>query len=570
MRRARVATTIMALCGFLPLTGCMGLWRGTARAVDRAPNGLSRPDDALRRVLTAGSYADAFARTQSAKRGAPTDALLRAMYRGQTGYYAGRYAESAQAFAEADRLAEGRLTKSLSRNAAALVTNDMALPYLPSRTERLFLRYYAMMAYARAGAVNAAAVEARRLGRALEEQSVDRDDGERALHAVMREAAGAVFESAGEENDALVAYRNAGLLRGMSRADVDTIRLAAPSADSTTVVLFVESGFVAHRVDRTIAFGLDDNDVYDGRSGPRGARRAQPAIGAVPVPPTFGNTPAEPVKPITDTSAAHVPTGAAVARMVAGAAAAGSTSELRTPESLAARIDRWMNAQPDGGLFAADDADQHGAWIAGRTLRAGRLDATQWLRVSWPALVRSVMPSSRVAVELNAIPRAIARAITNARPRTMQNTSTTAELAAMSTGLLGAPLLPAADVSRAVACDLRRARPAMLSRMVARAVARTVFVEALDDKHEWIGAVVGLASRGMERADTRSWQLLPGSLQVIRLRVPVGDYHAVVRVGDGLEATAVRLAPVVAKAGQLAVVDTRVWRDASAMVAATP
>ncbi len=563
MRRARSATSIVAVLWLLPLSSCTGLWRSTARAVDRAPNGLSRPDDALRRVLTAGSYADAFSRTQSAKRGAPTDALLRAMYRGQTGYYAGRYAESAHAFAEADRLAERRVTKSLSRGAAALLSNDLALPYVPSRTERLFLRYYGMMAYARAGDGEAAAVEARRLGRALEEQSVDLDDGERTLHAVMRDAAGAVFESAGEENDALVSYRNAGLLRGMSRADVDTIRLVSGSPDSTTVVLFVESGFVAHRVDRTIAFGLDESDVYDGAPGPRRTRRAlTPTIGAVPVPTTFGNTPTEPVKPINDTAAAPFPTGATVTRAVAAAVVAGSTPELRTPESLASRVDRWLNAQPDGGLFAADDADTQNAWTSGRTLRAGRLDASQWLRMSWPALVRSVMPSSQVAIELSAIPLAIVNAATR--------TSSPNESTAGIHGLVSERVSPAADVSRAVASDLRRARPAMLSRMVARAAARTVLVEALDDKHEWIGAMVGFASRGMERADTRSWQLLPGSLQVIRLRVPAGDYQPVVRVGEGLERIAVRLAPVAAKAGRLAVLDTRVWRDASAMVAATP
>lgn len=562
MPRARVTTTLVAILGLLPLSGCTGLWRGTARAIDRAPNGLSRPDDALRRVLITGGYADAFARAQSTKRGAPTDALLRAMYRGQTGYYAGRFAESARAFAEADRFTEQRLTKSLSRGAAALLTNDLALPYMPSRTERLFVRYYTMMAYARGGDGEAAAVEARRLGRALEDQSGDLDDGERALHAVMRDAAGAVFESAGEENDALVSYRNAGLLRGMSRSDVDTIRLMTPSADSTTIVLFVESGFVAHRVDRAISFGLEDSDLFEGATGPRRTRGApSPTIGGVSVPTPFGNTPSEPVKPITDTATVGFPTRAAIARVVAGAVVAGRTSDLRAPASLATRIDRWMNAQPDFGLFAADGADHQGAWLPGRTLRAGRLDATRWLRMSWPALVRTVMPTSRMAIELRALETMAQQAV----QITVQNAQQT-PADAKSDGLLQEPSWSAADVSRAVASDLRRARPAMLSRLVARAAARTVLAEALDDKHEWIGAVVGLASQGLERADTRSWQLLPGSLQVIRLRVPSGAYQPVVQVGEGFERTSVRLPQLAAKAGHLAVLDARVWRDASSMI----
>ena len=86
-RRAVHLASQLLLLGLMPLTGCGGLWRGTARTFDVAPNGLARTDDTFRRVLTTGAYADALARAAHVKRGAPEDAVLRALYQGQIGYY---------------------------------------------------------------------------------------------------------------------------------------------------------------------------------------------------------------------------------------------------------------------------------------------------------------------------------------------------------------------------------------------------------------------------------------------------------------------------------------------------
>jgi len=472
--------------GLTPLTGCVGLWRGTARTFDLAPNGLTRTDDAFRRALTTGGYSDAFARAATVKRGAPPDALLRSLYRGLTGYYAGEYAASARAFGEGDRLAERRITKSVSRGAVAVLTNDLALPYLPSRTERLFLRYYAMLAYARAGDASAAAVEARRLGRLMQEEADDLRPEERALHAVLRDAAGAVFESVGEKNDALVSYRNAALLRGASRQCLDSIRLATPAGDSATLVVLVESGFVAHRVDRGFTVGVDDDVSRSGNEDD-------------------GSSPQNPATPS--------------ARM-------------------AHRIDEWMRALPGEGLFDAGVRDD-APWQWDRLLRSGSAQATQWLRLSWPALRRTSLPTAQLAVAIDSIDHLVSA--------------------------------DAADVSLAVAADLRRARPAMLARMVARAAAKTALVGTLDDDTRWVGALVGLVGSGIERADTRSWQLLPGTLRAIRLTVPAGTHAPVLRVGNGLDQVLVRL-PAVTVGGQnrLQVVDARIWRDASAMVARVP
>lgn len=427
------AATIVLLCGLLPLSGCASLWHGTSRAMDRAPNGLSRPDDNMRRALVAGSFAVAVRQAEATKHGAPNDRLLRALYQGTAYYYAGDYAHSVGALLEADQLIERRFTKSLSAGALALVTNDMAMPYFPSRTEQLFVRYYAMMARARMGDADAAAVEARRLGYMLEDDARDLNPDERSLHAVLRDAAGAVFESVGETNDALVSYRNAARLRGAMSSDIDTIQLTAPHADSATVVVLIESGFVAHRVDQQILVPISDND--------------------------------------------------------------------------------------------------------GRMQRSPARNAGRWVRIGWPALRRTAMPTAQVAMVVN-------------------------DVRIEPTGHAG-------DVSMAIEEDLRRAKPAMVARMAARAAARTAVTRVLDDDHQWIGSVINLAGNMVERADTRSWQLLPGNVRTVKITVPAGTHDPVLQIGDAFERITIALPRVHATAGSVTVLDARVWRDASGMVAAS-
>lgn len=446
------------------------MWRGTVRSYDLAPNGLSRQDDALRRAFVAGSYADAQSRLgllngDAKKSDAPDDALLRALYQGTASYYAGDFAASIRAFATADALTERRFTKSLSKGGLSLISNDMVLPYLPSRTERLFIRYYAMMAHVRSNDMSGATVEARRLGRLLEDQSADVQDAERTVHAVMREAAGAVFESVGETNDALVSYRNAAVLRGVPMADVDTMQLEAPAGDSATVVLFVESGFVAYRVDQGITIPIGDG--------------------------------------ISDTES---------------------------------DMGRWLATLPNGGVYD-DDLDY--SWQRGHRHRANAYPAaTKWLRVSWPALRRSPMPTARLSMEVDSLEHTVAG--------------------------------QAGDVTDAVAQDLRRARPALVMRMVARAGAKAAAADAFDGDNEWVGSLLSAVGTGLERADVRSWQLLPGSIRTVRITVPSGTHTPVLYVGESLGRVPVRLSPVQLAPHSVTVMDARVWRDAASMVAKTP
>ena len=127
-----------------------------------------------------------------------------------------------------------------------------------------------------------------------------------------------------------------------------------------------------------------------------------------------------------------------------------------------------------------------------------------------------------------------------------------------------------ADVSSAVIADFSEQRAAMLARTVIRSVGRFALGEAAEKKaeesSEGLGTLVGiLANIGsvvVERADTRSWHLLPSEISVVRMRLPVGEHpvYAIVETGSGKPVTRVALGRVTVQPGMVTVVSGRVWR----------
>lgn len=135
-----------------------------------------------------------------------------------------------------------------------------------------------------------------------------------------------------------------------------------------------------------------------------------------------------------------------------------------------------------------------------------------------------------------------------------------------------------ADVSSAIIADFSEEKAAMLARTVIRSVSRFALGEAAENKadetSEGLGTLVGIlaniGSAAVERADTRSWHLVPSDVSVTRLRLPVGE-HPIYAVVDGrgwsekgLEGTVasrrIGLGRVQVQAGMVTVVSGRVWR----------
>ncbi len=588
MRRS-LSLLVLSLAAFA-VSGCASFWSGTSRSYSVSPSGLPWGEELVRRSLVMGTFDQALERTSKGRDGAPNDDLLRALFHGQAAFYAGRWDESATAFAEADRLTEQRYTKSMSRSVLSILTNDHALRYVPPRTEQLFSRYYAMLGRVQSGDVDGAAVEARRLSALLEISRADLDPSERATHAALRDVAGAVFESAGEWNDAGVAYRNAALLRGTSRDSVDSIMVSRPAGDSATLLLVVESGFVAHYVAQTLAFPVDVS-TPSARST-RSSRRPRAVARAVS-PETLGRLfgrPKHSSEPSTLSGSADAdaddearriandatPTSAppvyVVSPLDTGAIAAPAA---RSAPSASSSSSRWLAALdqlPDGGVFvSAPSADpQSGAegsfgrlesvaadWtphrLGGTRYLGDRRGIQTWLEVAWPSLVRPRLPRAPLSLVLQGMVPVDSSATANDSARDGRWARTVSIPALSAT---------AADISDAVGADARRGRLARLARLTTRVATRAVAVDAVREKHgEAAGLMTSVLISAIERADTRAWHLLPGRVAVIRVTVPAGLVEPSLLIGGAVNATTSALSAFEARPGTVHVFSTRVWRD---------
>ena len=236
----------------LSLTGCSMAVRAARMYYDATPAGTEQREWGLRRTLATGAFDTALLHVSSRDEAAPRDRLLRSLYDGLVSYYAADYQRSGKELRRADELAEDRYTKSVSRGALSMVSNDLVLPYMPGHTERLLVHYYAALGYLRRDDVPGAAVEARRLSQLLEQFDERRDPADRSTRAFLRYFAGAVFEAAGETNDANVAYRNAAEL-APSKGVLPPHRADAGSGE---VVILLERGFVAQRVEENLHIEL--------------------------------------------------------------------------------------------------------------------------------------------------------------------------------------------------------------------------------------------------------------------------------------------------------------------------
>jgi hypothetical protein len=267
MIRLRKAGGVAALAAALLLTGCASTFSG----YDLAPNGLPRAEDALRRELV-DRPEDAYATVLEGGRDLPDDDLLRLLYAATAARYAGAYLDGGHLLDLASYLAEDRRTMSVSRQALSMVTSDRALAYVPGRTERLVIPYLAATTFLAAGDLGGAVVEARRIEALLDREGLPAgaaSDGDipvdrRFFHTF----AGVIFEAAGEWNDASVAYRRAGLDDGALEGR------PAPADSTGEVVVVVESGFVPHRVEQSVAVMLPPWQVHRLTEGSAGEKVA--------------------------------------------------------------------------------------------------------------------------------------------------------------------------------------------------------------------------------------------------------------------------------------------------------
>jgi len=153
--------------------------------------------------LGQGDYSGALARLGKGE--GSSDRLLYRLERGLILHYQGQYDASNQEFEKAEDLIDRFYTRSVSREVAALLTNDAARVYRGEEFEGVLIHYYRAMNYQRLGQPQEALVECRKANLKLEDyaQSTQyklsyRND------AFMQYVSAMLYESEGEWNDAYV------------------------------------------------------------------------------------------------------------------------------------------------------------------------------------------------------------------------------------------------------------------------------------------------------------------------------------------------------------------------------
>lgn len=542
-RRALGVAAAAALLWAGPLlSGCALL-----SPASTAPGGLSSYEEDLRGLLRSGRVEEA-ARRVSEDGDAVGDRLLRLQYEGLLAHYAGRWEESNAALERAALVAEDRVTRSLSRGALSLVTSDRVLPYRPPPPERLLIHYYGALNYLRLGDPEEAAVEARRLVHLLDVQEDGREpgSGEGRLRATMRYVAGAAFEAAGEWNDASVAYRRAGQVLDRSLlpawveppstrsvaggrsgsgpsagnaplgladrppaadplAPVDAAPPGGAAGPTGEVLVILEEGFAAHRVERSLNLFLRDRDLEALR--PREEDGDEPDWELL----------------VDAAASGAAPRGRALEKDAGRAATALALAERLLEE---------------GALSAGDEVPRDR-----RRRSAGGGGVPYLLRVAWPELAGLDRRPSPLRVR---IPAAVGMPVS----------------ASLETD-------PAwgADFSRALLEDFRRRQPALLAKTILRALAKRGVAEALEaaveEEDAVLGEIVGLVANAgfavLERADTRSWQLAPARIGFVRTRLPAGDRHVALDAEDFRGGRTLETREVSVRPGRLTVVSVRAW-----------
>ena len=163
----------------------------------------------VRLLFSQDKYDDALKKLEKTK--SDRSRLLYLLERGMLLHYAGRYEESNNTFEEAEILAEDLYTKSISREAGALLTSDNILPYEGEKFERALVHYYRALNYVYLKLPDDALVECRKVSFLLQRYRDDSEGKSTAYSddAFMQYLSGILFEWEGELNDAFISYRKA-------------------------------------------------------------------------------------------------------------------------------------------------------------------------------------------------------------------------------------------------------------------------------------------------------------------------------------------------------------------------
>ena len=262
----------------LLLSGCGAAYSGY---VSRSLNQLEK-----------GNYEAALGKLE--KPSGKTNKLLYHLEKGLILHYQGQYEASNVEFERAERLSDQLYTRSVSREIAALLSNDSIVAYRGEEFELALIHYYRAMNYARLGDRQAVLVECRKANLKLENYAQQAEyELSYKNDAFLQYMTGLFFEAEGEWNDAYISYKDA--LKGYRAYEaafdlqaprmliIDLARLAQrlgyedevaeyteryqlepeelQPASGGELVVFVESGFVPRKHQVEFSVPILDYDV---------------------------------------------------------------------------------------------------------------------------------------------------------------------------------------------------------------------------------------------------------------------------------------------------------------------
>lgn len=471
-----------------------------------AVEGLSAYDAALRH---AAATRDTSAPDRIAAAG-PRDRLVRALNRGLLLHRVGEPAASNAALGEAERLAEERYTKAITQQLGAFLLSDRVIDYTPAAHERAMLHYYRMLNFLRLGDEESALVEARRANAFLYRYYQDHD-GRRsyANDAFVEWVAGLLHWGAGDLNDAFVSLRLAEEAFGRYERDYGVAPPPAFAYDLVRVALAQGADEIAEGT--VLKYDLDTALIHAAR---------RPGQGELVVLVEEGFAPYRREEklfiPVLPEDRALVDRG-------------DPRSAVAATVAVLARAVVWMNQASREGRAPWREVE------GGLLLGSLALDA-DLIALAWPAL--AFAPHSIEEATVQVTPREPSRAATQARAVVAQ------------------------DLSAIAARDFEEETPRYLSRMVVRALAKEAAVLSAEQAAEAkvgkvAGAIAGSVARAAavltERADTRSWTLLPHTIRVARFTLPAGRHTVRVTVRDRTGQRAIALEPVDMRPGAVTV-----------------
>ncbi|MSS73663.1 MAG: hypothetical protein EXS64_19575 [Candidatus Latescibacteria bacterium] len=397
--------------------------------------------------------------------------LLYFMEKGLVDHNRGDYRGSNASFEQAERLADRLFTRSLSREAASLITSDAVRAYRGEAFELIFIHYYRALNYWRLGLAEDALVECRKANLKLSAAGTG-DAGAYRNDAFIHYLTGLFYEATGERNDAYVSYRDA---QKAYRAYAETFGIPPPPALADDLA----------RVSESLGYGDETETLLASLSPPVGEMASGHLLrpSGPPQPPGYGEL-------ILFCEAGFVP------RKV--------QEEINLPI-----FNEDMKRGREIGLAASGPHARKGLEglmdfsrkIAARQrpVYPADLSLKYWLRVALPAY-REAPPATR-SLRLTAAGQSVRTVL-------------------------------AEDLSAIARRTFEAERPTLLVRTVARGVSKYLLSEAAEKKNKYLGLLTNLFTAATETADTRSWVTLPHSIQIGRLRLPPGIHDITVESMD--------------------------------------